>query len=383
MTGSRRELFSLPDGRHYLNCAYMAPLSKRVEAAGIAGLRRKRDPTTIGPPDFFAGPEQVRERFARLIGASDPRRVAVIPSASYGLAVAARNVRVSGGQNIVIVEDQFPSNVYIWRRIGREASAELRTVAAPATESRMADWNAAIREAIDDSTAVVALAQVHWTDGAAFDLKTIGDRAREVGAALILDGTQSIGAMPFDLEKVRPDAIICAGYKWLMGPYSIGVGYYGERFDDGIPLEETWIARVGSEDFRGLVAYQDAYRPGAVRYDVGESSNFILTPMLAAALEQILEWGVDEITRHCRALLAPVEAEARERGWTVADAADRGPHILGVRLPPKADLDRLRSTLAERKVTASLRGESLRVSPHVYNDRQDIEALLDALRAGL
>lgn len=378
----QRHLFSLPPDLHYLNCAYMSPLSKRVEEAGIAGVRSKRDPTAIEPRHFFEGADRVRERFAVLVNAS-PERVAVIPSASYGLAVAARNTPIQRGQNIVIARDQFPSNVYAWRRRAAEAGADIRTVRAPDARARARAWNEALLEAVDGDTAVVALGHVHWTDGTRFNLEAIGERAREVGAALIVDGAQSVGALPFDVGRIRPDALICVGYKWLMGPYSLGVAYCSERYDDGIPLEETWIGRRGSEDFRRLVDYQDDYRPDALRYDAGEGSNFTLMPMLEAALAQIQEWGVERIAAHCRALLAPVARKALERGWYVEDEDGRAGHILGVRLPADLDLERLKASLTSANVAASLRGDSLRISPNVYNDESDIAALLEALQIGI
>ncbi len=382
MLTSLKHLFSLPDDFHYLNCAYMSPISKRVEEAGILGMQAKRVPSLIEPADFFDDCNDIRALFGRLVNA-DPERIAVIPSASYGLAIAARNTRLEGGQNIVIAADQFPSNVYSWLRKARESGAELRVVSARDGGRRHEGWNSRFLEAIDDATAVVALGQVHWTDGTLFNLKEIGARARETGAAFIIDGTQSVGALPFDIEDIAPDALICAGYKWLMGPYGISVAYYGERYDDGTPLEETWIGRLGSEDFRRLVDYQDCYRPGAVRYDAGESSNFIHVPMLKAALEQILDWGVDEIQSYCQRLNAPLEAEAKERGWPLEDAAGRGAHVLGIPLPASLEIPRLKLELEARNVAVSLRGDSIRVSPHVYNDTSDIDALLAALRESL
>ena len=132
---------------------------------------------------------------------------------------------------------------------------------------RARKWNERVLEAIGDDTAIVALCQVHWTDGTLFDLEEVGTRCREVGAALVVDGTQSVGALPFDVGRIRPDALVCAGYKWLMGPYSIGAAYFGPRFDGGTPLEEAWLAREGSDDFPRLVDYTDTYRPGAARYE--------------------------------------------------------------------------------------------------------------------
>lgn len=381
MLSCQRHLFSLPEGLHYLNCAYMSPLSKRVEEAGIAGVRRKRVPSDIGPSDFLEDLQRVRQLFSRLVNAPDPARIAVIPSASYGLATAARNIRVAARQNIVLVSQQFPSNVYVWRRLAKSEGAELRTVKPPSDgQHRGRDWNARLLESIDGATAIVAIPQVHWTDGTLFDLRTIAERARDAGAAIVLDGTQSVGALPIDIDRLKPDAVVCAAYKWLMGPYSIGVAYYGPRFDEGCPLEETWLARRGSDDFRRLVDYEDGYRAGAARYDVGETSNFVLLPMLVAALEQLTEWGVSEVQTYCRHLTDGLVSEARELGFGIGEAAWRADHMLGLRMPAGQDPEMVSIELASRRVSVSLRGDVLRVAPHVYNDETDIAALLDAVR---
>lgn len=358
----------------------MSPLPKPVEEAGFRGLALKRVPSDIGADDFFSGLEQVRAHFAGLIGVPDSTRIAVIPSASYGVATAARNLRVSGSQNMVVTAAQFPSNVYVWRRMAAESGADLRTV-GPLEEGarRGATWNERLLEAIDESTALVALGQVHWTDGTWFDLAAVGARAREVGAALVVDGTQSVGALPFDVSELRPDALICAGYKWLMGPYSLGLAYFGPRFDGGVPLEETWIARVGSDDFPRLVDYQDAYRPGAARFEAGETSNFILVPMLSAALELVGEWGAAQIQAYCRSLTDSLVAEAAVLGFGAEEERWRAGHIVGLRMPEGIVPQELQAQLAARQIQVSVRGEVLRVSPHVYNDHGDIGSLVSAL----
>jgi selenocysteine lyase/cysteine desulfurase len=102
-------------------------------------------------------------------------------------------------------------------------------------------WNEKILSAIDNNTRAVALGNVHWADGTLFQLEEIRKRTRDVGALLIVDGTQSVGVMPFDVKKIQPDALVCAGYKWLLGPYSIGLAYYSEYFDEGTPIEESWL----------------------------------------------------------------------------------------------------------------------------------------------
>jgi len=380
---SHREAFGLPAGLSYLNCAYMAPLHRSVEEAGIRGIRRKRRPWELGSTDFFRESDALRAAFCALVGGEDPARVAILPSVSYGVSAAARNTEIRRGMNVVLTHQQFPGNVYPWRRVAAEAGASVRMVAPPPGEVGGGGWTERILEAIDGATAVVALAHVHWTDGTLFDLAEVGRRAREVGAALVVDGTQSVGALPFSLEEVRPDALVVAGYKWLLGPYSLALGYFGPRYDQGVPLEEGWIVREGSEDFPSLVDYRDSYGPGAVRYDVGERSNFILVPMLLEALHLLEGWGVEVIQAHTRELTDAVARGAAELGFRSRDRAWRSGHILGLRTPTEVEPGRLHRALHDRGVMVSLRGTALRISPHLYNQPSDVDALLEGLEAAV
>ncbi|MYI74817.1 MAG: aminotransferase class V-fold PLP-dependent enzyme [Acidobacteria bacterium] len=375
-----RSLFSLPAESHYLNCAFMAPASKRVAMAGRRAIERIEAPARLGVPDFFEPGTRVRRLFADIIGAPDADRVAIIPSVSYAMATIARNTPLASGQAVVVVEEQFPSVVYTWRRACREAGATLQTVAAPETAgSRAEAWNAVLLDAINERTAVVAIPELLWTDGLRFDLDAVGARARTVGARFVIDGTQSVGALPFDVGRTRPDAVVCAGYKWLTGPYSVGAAWYGPAFDGGTPIEENWITRAGSDRFNELVNYREDYRPGAIRYDVGERSNFILLPMFEAALEQVREWGPETVATHTRDLTAATVPRLRDLGCRIEDERWRAGHLLGVRLPAGVDIEQLGRTLAARQVSVSLRGGAIRVAPHLYNDGRDLDVLIDVL----
>ena len=359
----------------------MSPLPRAVEEAGTTGMAKKRYPAVTTPTDFFDESDEARRLFAHLVGASDPNRVAIVPAASYGVAVAAKNVEIGAGQNLVLLQDQFPGNVFAWHRRATESGAEIRTVVPPEDGNRGQVWNERLLEAIDGDTAVVAIPHVHWTDGTLFDLSAVGRRAREVGAAFIVDATQSVGALPFDVGELQPDALIVAAYKWLLGPYAIGLAYFGPRFDDGTPLEETWIGREGSEDFQRLVDYQDAYQPGAIRYDVGERANFILLPMLVAALKLVNEWTPEGIQEYCAHLTGGLLEEARSLGFSTEDPGYRSHHMFGLRMPEGLDLVAFKDELERRSIHAALRGTALRLSPHLYNDEADTGALLEALRA--
>jgi selenocysteine lyase/cysteine desulfurase len=381
MLNCQKNNFDLEPGVHYLNGAYMSPLSNRVEAAGLEAVSRKKRPYLITPEDFFTDVKRLKSLFAQLVNAPKAEQIALIPSASYGIATVAKNLSTHSGQNIVVLDAQFPSNLYSWRELAKERQLQITTVAYPAelTEHRGAEWNQRVLESIDRQTVMVTMAHVHWANGSRFDLAAISARCKEVGAKLVIDGTQSVGALPFDVQALGVDALICAGYKWLMGPYALGYAYFSETFQDGKPLEENWIARKNAEDFRGLVDYQDEYQHGATRYDMGEKSNFIHVPMAIEALSQLLDWGIDNIQAYCQQLTAQAVDTWRQHGYWVEDPQWRGGHLFGIQVPAGMPAESLLNCLKERQVFVSVRGDFVRISPNVYNDAADIEVLTEVL----
>jgi selenocysteine lyase/cysteine desulfurase len=373
----QRHLFDLPADVAYLNCAYMSPLLKRAAEVGAAAIARKCQPWRIRAEDFFSESERARALFARLLGAGADD-IALVPAASYGLAVAAANLPVGARRRILVLAEQFPSNVYTWRTLAAQSGAEVVTVARAAD----GDWTRAVLARLDQRVAITAVPHCHWIDGGLLDLAAIGARCRDVGSALVVDATQSLGALPLDLAAVRPDYLVCPGYKWLLGPYSLGYLYVAPARQDGRPLEQNWIARAGSEDFARLIDYQQLYQPGARRFDVGERSNFALLPVSIVGLEQLLAWGTGRIAATLAAMTMMIAERAAGLGLRAAPTHLRAGHYLGLRFPHGAP-EGLPERLAAEQVHVSMRGDSLRVTPHLYNDDGDIERLFAVLEAVL
>jgi len=382
MLTNQRSKFSLTAGSTYLNCAYMSPMLKAVEKKGIEGIWKKRNPAIVTGDDFFKDTEKVRKEFSKLIHA-DAGRIVLVSSVSYGMANVVNNIKLSSSDNMIVAAEQFPSNYYPWHRVHQDTGAKLKVIAPPyELINRGKIWNERLLESIDANTKLVALGNVHWADGTLFNLKEIRKRTRDVGALLIIDGTQSVGALPFDVKEIQPDALVCAGYKWLMGPYSLGLAYYGEYFDHGKPVEENWINRLHSENFAGLVNYESNYQPGALRYELGEHSNFILLPMLLQALKQINQWKPKTIQQYCAAITRKPFSILQEAGYWVEDEKFRGHHLSGVRLPMGAQADKIKKALVKNKISVSFRGDAIRVSPHVYNSEADLMKLVRVLVSG-
>ena len=201
-----------------------------------------------------------------------------------------------------------------------------------------------------------------------------------MGALLVVDGTQSVGALKMNVEEFGLDALVCGGYKWLMGPYSLGLAYFGPAFDNGKPIEENWINRLHSEDFKSLVNYQPLYRSKAGRYSVGEHSNFILVPMLNEALKQLLEWGTDNIQSYCKLLWQSVINDFVDLGCNIEHQEYRAYHLLGIGLDDSFDTAKLKEAFNQNKVFVSFRGDSIRVSTHVFNEVEDLQKLLECFK---
>jgi len=377
MIPSQRHLFELPEEIAYFNCAYTSPLLKTAADAGKKALKQKHEPWTITSDLFFKTCEDNRQLFAQLIDC-DPDQVAIVPSVSYGIALAAKNLPIEKRQHIVVLQDQFPSNIYPWRRLAAEHAAEIKIVPRPNND----DWTPVVIDAIGEDTAIAALPNCHWTDGTLLDLEAIGLKCRHTGTALALDAIQSLRALPFSVKTIKPDFLTAASHKWLLGPYSYGFCYISSKWNNGIPVEENWLNREGSEDFSRLVDYRDTYQAGARRFDVGESSNFFLAPIANEALKQILAWGVNNISATLGNTTHQIAEQAKEIGFEVTARNNRAPHLIGLYLPDGLPGD-LSTILSREKVFVSVRGNAIRVAPHLYNTSEDIDRLFIALKKAL
>jgi selenocysteine lyase/cysteine desulfurase len=380
-----RSAFAVPGDVAYFNTASLSPALHSVLDAGAAALERRARPWTVTAPDWFDEVEQLRSRVAVLFGdAGEPgdpgAGVALVPATSYGFATAARNLPLRAGEVVVVLAEEYPSGIYTWRRHAARSGARIVT-ATRAGGQEWADVVEAVLDTTGERTAVVSVPQVHWTDGAWVDLDRVAARAHALGAALVVDASQSLGVVPCDVTALRPDFVVAVGYKWLLGPFGRGYLWVAPRHREGEPLEENWIGRAGSEDFARLVDYRDEYQPGARRFDQGQRTAFELTPMALAAVGQVLDWGVDAIAAHVEAITTSIVDRVRDLGLD-PPAGRHGPHMVGLPLPERAR-GTVVGALAERGVHAAVRGEVLRVSSYRHVTGADVDRLVDALGAAL
>lgn len=375
----QKHLFDLEDENIYLNGAAYSPLMKDVVEEGIKSISLKARPNQIVPKThFFDKVDEVRDLIRTMINAEDKDEIAMIPAVSYGLTIAAANLHrwpaIEKKSTILLIEDEFPNDYYAFQRAAHQLNLKIVTI--PKSE----DYSTDILSYLNEEVALIVLPHVHWITGYLFDLESISSKCKSNGIMMVIDGTQSVGALPFDIRKIKPDALIVATYKWLLGPYGQGFAYFSSFFHDGIPVEESWINRRSSDNFAGLLNYESAYRPMAQRYNVGEYSQFIQIPMLRTSLSQILKWGPENIQKYVESITEDELKKLPESGLQLAAEKKRVHHLFSVQFKNQNEASNVYKYVSENKISVSLRGNCIRISPHLYNTAEEIETLFSLIR---
>ncbi|MBK5255171.1 MAG: aminotransferase class V-fold PLP-dependent enzyme [Vicinamibacteria bacterium] len=372
---SQRHLFDIPREIAYFNCAYYSPQLNESRDRLLAGVRAKSAPWERLPGSFFDDAETLRGLWSRLFG-GDADGYAVVPAVSYALSTAARAIepRLKAGDRILVIAEEFPSNVLPWRRTAQETGARMVTLPTPSD----GNWTKAILAAIDKSVRVVAMSTCHWTNGARIDLEPIGAACRANGSFLVVDATQTLGAMPLSVDRIQPDFLAAACYKWQLGPYGVGLLYISEPWRSARPLEESWLARDNAADFTSLANYSDTYMAGARRFEVGEKGSLTTLPGAIAAAEQIEAWGIENIASSLAAINSRISAHLERLDFRMPGEEQRCPHMFGAVLPA-SHTSNLVAELRKREIYVSQRGSSLRFAPHLYVDDQDLARLEQGL----
>jgi len=377
MLPSQRHLFDIPRDVAYLNAAAWSPLPLAVQEAGRKGVARKGRPWELDPGLGPQQHERCRAAAAALIGA-DPADVALVSSVSYGVATAGKLFAPPAGTRVLVLEDDHSSPVLEWMARAPAQGFAVEAVRRPAG----GDWTAAVEEALARPGAPVSLASisnVHWSDGGVLDMDRIAAALRAQGAALLVDATHGAGMMDLDVARIDPDFLIFPTYKWVLGPYGRAFLYVAKRRQEGVPLEQTPFGRRSVSSERVPYFADLAYAPTARRFDMGERDHFIGLDMAATGMEMMAAWGQPAIAERCAMLTARLEEGLAAAGALLPKRNLRAPHILCVAFPGGMPSD-LVAALAAQGAHAAPRLGRLRISPHVYNDEEDVDRFVAAFR---
>ena len=358
----------------YANVATTSPAAHRVSLEWSEALARG------GAAEFDGEAEKngmmpLRRAAARLLSC-DIEDVCVGSSATELLCSLAWAISPPSGSNIVSTRASFPSTVYPWRRVAEENGAEIRL--AGHDEDLYTDPEE-IFALIDQDTSVVTLSHVEYSNGQRYDLPRFAEAAHSVGAILIVDATQSMGMLPIDASATGADALVSSGYKWLRGTYGAAVGYISPSMRDGlVPGLLGFRSHVDLWDLRAdrLELADDASRFEYTTIHFGAALG------LAAAVDELVQMGMDEVWRHALSLAGSVSEGAVNLDLKIASPLSQAERsaIVSLRLPEGVSSEEVARRLQdEYGILVTSRAGLLRVSPHIDNDADDVGMLLEAL----
>jgi selenocysteine lyase/cysteine desulfurase len=372
----------LPDGEVWLDTAHQGALPRVAAEAARAAVDWKLDPRQLTTERFAEVPGRVRAAAARLLGV-EVEDVALTNGSSYGLHLLANGLPLRAGDEVLLQRGDFPSNLLPWIGL-RDRSVEVRQVEprqAPVLEAEE------VAAALGPRTRVVCLSWVHSFSGWTADLDAIGEVCRRSGVWLLVNATQGLGARVLDVGKLPVDAVVCSGWKWLCGPYGTGFVWLRPELREALQYNQRYWISMQSADELGArdddPERRDPRALGARRYDLFGTANFFNFAPFGAALELLLELGVEAIAGHDRALASLLASGLERLGCRVVSPLDpsRASSLVVFEPPGPASAEEVYSGLAARGIHGSLRRGAIRLSPHLYNDEADVEAALAALAA--
>lgn len=362
-------------GAAYLNAASMGPLPERSRAAVEAYNRRRSAIHTMRGADFEPLAARCRRAAARLVG-GDEDEIALLLNTSFGISLAALGLPLEAGRRVLLSDREFPANVYPWLALERLRGARVQVLPADARgnpdEARM------LEEIARGDVGILAISAVQFTSGWVANLEALGRACREHGAFLVVDAIQAVGQMPIDVRASHVDVLAAGGHKWLCGPFGTGFTYVRREIIDRVePHLVGWTSMRASADLERVLDYELGWIEGARRFEVA-TQPWQDYAGLAESLELMLEAAPARIRAHVLALQDPLAAWLGEREIEVVSDVrpERRSGIFSFRPADAAGATR---TLGRAGVGCVLREGAVRLSPHLYNQAEDVEKVMDVL----
>jgi cysteine desulfurase/selenocysteine lyase len=357
----------------YLNCAYQGVFPLTAVARAHESIDLKCHPERMDPAEYFGLPERVRSHLASIIGSGE-NEIALTSGATQGIGFVAAGLQLGPEDEVLVAGNNFPANLFTWLHMRRKG-VRVRVLKNDEGALRVDE----VASAFTSSTKILALDWVNYSTGRRIDLAVMGELAHERGALFVVDGTQGVGALELKVHALPVDALAVAAYKWLLGPYGTGFVYVREELLNRLDLKVVnWQSVDGAHDFDALPVDSFKLADGAKIFDVPETANFLNLSAMEASLEFVREVGAGAVTEHCTNLLdhAAEGLQARGHFLTNDDRSQLPSPLLCFRCKSPEATDKLYAELKAHHVEVSLRHHRIRVSPYLYNIKEDIDRLL-------
>ena len=373
--GPLSDAFGPFNGRIWLNAAHQGPLPAAAQHAAQKALEMKVNPAQLPDGAFWEVPRSLRSALARLVDA-DERQIALTNSTSYGINLIAQGLDLKEGDEVLVVDGDFPATVLPWlaRRGLRVRFLE---------RSRGGVEADILEAAIGNRTRVFCTSWVFSFFGDAIDLDALGEVCRRHGVMFVVNGSQAVGARALSLKRVPMDALSSCGFKWLCGPYATGFCWLGGQLLERIryPLP-NWLHLQEAAGLNREMTYELPDEKAAIAYDVFCTANFLNYMPWAASIDHLLSFGIDSIEAHDQALVEQLVSGLPEAYQLISPRSEpeRSTLVLFSHRYPTRNHEVV-GQLAGAGIDVALREDKIRVAPHLYNSRADIDRALEVLGA--
>jgi selenocysteine lyase/cysteine desulfurase len=364
----------------YLNLAGQCPIPRVSAKALERAAGWKKLPHQVPDEAYFGVPDHIRTLLAQLVGGA-PEEFALTTGASAGLMAVAQGLPWRAEDEILLARGEFPAHLSTWLPLARSGRLQVRFV-EPA--GRFLTTEDVVR-AIGPRTRLVSVSHVRFDDGARVDPRPVADALHQRGGYLLLDASQSAGAVPLQVRDSGADFMVVSGYKWLLSTFGTGFFWIKRELIESMQVQPFyWMAHEQAQDFNALTSATGDHRPvrdHARRWDAAETASFFNLAVMEASLEFVLQAGVETVWRHNAALAGQLIARLPLDRCVLAspaDAALRGPYTCFAGRSPEKTRE-LYERLRAAGIFTSLRGNAIRVAPYLYNTVRDIERLIETL----
>src|SRR5438270_2810972 len=380
MTYGREESFAMSDfglfgGRSWLNAAHQGPLPNVAIEAARKAIEQKASPNLISDDSFFSVPRRLREALANLIGAS-PEDIILGNSATYGLDLLANGIRWSAGDEVLLVDGDFPADIFPWLVL-KARGVSVRFI-KPASGVVTAEE---LRGKMSPRTRLFCTSWVNSFNGHAIDLQAVSNVCRHTGVYFVLNASQGLGAKCLNMTDFSMSALTCCGYKWLCGPYGTGFCWIAPDLRESLQVNHGyWLAMQEGRSLANMRDYSLRSDLHARSFDVFCTANFLNFMPWTASIEYILQKGTHRIQEYDNAMISYLIAELRHVNFQLVSPKDgESRSSIVVVTADEQQVNRAAAALAESGVDIAIREGNLRLSPHFYNSRSDIDRAIDTL----
>ena len=370
------------DDRIWLNCAHQGPLPRVSVAAAQEALLWKIAPHRIADDSFHAVPLQLKNSLGRLINAP-PEDIILGNSTSYGLHLLANGIPWRAGDELLLVDGDFPANILPWLGL-RKRGVVVRLI-PPRDVVLQADE---LREQFTERTRLFCTSWVNSFTGHAVDVQSLGEVCRANNTLLVLNGSQAIGTRALDIATAPVDAVTSCGFKWLCGPYGTGFCWMRPGLRASLEYNQAYWLRMQGTQTLNLMRERDITIRndlGASAYDVFCTANFLNFMPWTASVEYLLRLGIEHIERHNSALVSAFIDGLDSRKYELISPREeiaRSTLVVATHKQPERNIE-LCDALKSEGIDVALREGNLRLSPHLYNRTEDIHRTLSVLNAAV